>query len=56
MAVIWVGLTTVTPVAFAPPNLTAVAPVRLVPVIVTLVPAAVGPAVGLTLLTVGAAT
>ena len=43
----------VAPVA---PNLTAVAPVRFVPVIVTLVPPAVGPALGLTAVTVGAAT
>ena len=42
--------------AVAVPNLTAVEPVRLVPVIVTLVPPAVGPAVGLTPVTVGAAT
>ena len=56
VAVIEVALLTVKPVALVAPNLTAVAPVRLVPVIVTLVPPAVGPAVGLTLLTVGAAT
>ena len=42
-------------VAAVEPNLTAVAPVKLVPVIVTLFPPAVGPAVGLTLVTVGAA-
>ena len=38
------------------PNLTAVAPARLVPVIVTVVPPAVGPAVGVTCVTVGAGT
>ena len=36
------------------PNFTAVAPVKLVPVIVTVVPPAVGPEVGLTAVTVGA--
>ena len=37
------------------PNLTAVAFARLVPVTVTLVPPAAGPALGLTAVTVGAA-
>ena len=37
------------------PNLTAVALARLVPVIVTVVPPPVGPAAGLTPVTVGAA-
>ena len=46
VAVIWVALLTVTLVALVVPNLTAVAPVKLVPVIVTLVPPAVGPATG----------
>ena len=41
-------------VAAVDPNLTAVAPVRLVPVIVTLVPPASGPAGGATCVTVGA--
>ena len=54
VAVIEVALTTVTPVAAAPPNVTAGAPVKLVPVMVTDVPPAVGPEFGLTLLTVGA--
>jgi hypothetical protein len=36
------------------PKSTAVAPVKPVPVIVTLVPPAVGPLLGLTLVTVGA--
>ena len=39
-----------------PPNVTAVAPVKLVPVMVTDVPPAAGPEFGLTLVTVGAAT
>ena len=38
------------------PNLTSVAPVRLVPVMTTLVPPAVGPETGETPVTVGAAT
>ena len=42
-------------VAAVEPNLTAVAPVRLVPVIVTDVPPPVGPAVGAICATVGAA-
>ncbi len=42
-----VGETTVTFVAAAPPMLTLVAPVRLVPVIVTDVPPVVGPEKGL---------
>jgi hypothetical protein len=40
-------------VAAVDPNLTALAPVRFVPVIVTLVPPPSGPAVGLTAVTVG---
>jgi hypothetical protein len=55
-AVICVSLLTVKLVAATAPKLTAVALVKLVPVIVTLVPPAVGPAVGLTLVTVGGAT
>ena len=43
-------------VAAKVPNLTAVAPERLVPVTVTRVPPATGPAVGLTDVTVGAPT
>ncbi len=38
------------------PNFTAVAPVKLVPVIVTVVPPVVGPLVGDTLVTVGTGT
>ena len=46
---------TTTPVAAFAPKCTAVAPVRLVPVMVTLVPPAVGPLVGATEVTVGTA-
>ncbi len=53
VAVISVSLTGVNELAAVEPNLTAVAPVRLVPVIVTLVPPVVGPDDGLTLVTVG---
>ena len=56
VAVIDVAELTVKPVAAVAPNLTAVAPVKPVPVIVTLVPPAVGPAVGEIEVTVGAAT
>ena len=41
------------PVAATAPNCTAVAPVRLVPVMVTGLPPVVGPEVGLTPVTVG---
>jgi hypothetical protein len=47
---------TVTEVAAIPPNETAVAPVKLVPLIVTLVPPLVEPLLGLRLETVGAGT
>ena len=56
MAVICVELTTVTLVALAVPNLTLVAPARLVPVIVTLVPPPVGPEAGLIPVTAGEPT
>jgi hypothetical protein len=56
VAVIWVPDTTVNVVAERSPNDTAVAPVNPVPVIVTEVPPATGPALGLTPVTVGAAT
>ena len=56
VAVIIVALTTVTPVAAAPPNITAVAPVKLVPVMVTAVPPASGPLVGEMPVTVGGGT
>jgi hypothetical protein len=54
VAVIEVAFTTETLVAAAPPTVTPVAPVKFVPVIVTLVPPAVGPEFGLTEVTVGA--
>jgi hypothetical protein len=53
VAVIEVALTTVTPVAAAPPIVTDVAPVRFVPVIVTEVPPRVIPVAGDTAITVG---
>jgi hypothetical protein len=56
VAVICVALFTVNVVAPVAPNFTAVAPVKFVPVMVTLVPPAAGPLAGLTLVTVGAAT
>jgi hypothetical protein len=55
-AVIVVEFTTVTLVAATPPMVTPVAPVRLVPVIVTLVPPEAKPMVGLMAVTVGTAT
>jgi hypothetical protein len=54
VAVIWVGLSTVNEVAGLPPKFTAEAPVKLLPPIVTLVPPAAGPELGLTLVTAGA--
>jgi hypothetical protein len=54
MAVIWVALLTVNEVAAVLPNLTMVAPVKLLPVIVTLVPPVVGPVFGPIDVTVGA--
>jgi hypothetical protein len=56
IAVIVVLLRTVTLVAGFRPKLTAMAPVRLVPVIVTSVPPPKGPATGLIAETVGAST
>ena len=55
-AVICVAETTVNDAAATPPNVTAEASVKFVPAIVTLVPPAVGPLLGLTESTVGAAT
>src|SRR5438876_9601826 len=52
VATIWVAVWVVIVAALAP-NLTAVAPPRFVPVIVTLVPPVVGPASGLTVVTTG---
>jgi hypothetical protein len=54
VAVIDVALLTVNAEAADPPKVTAVAPVKLVPVIDTLVPPVVGPLVGETDVTVGA--
>ena len=54
LAVIVVSLTTVKLVAAVVPKSTAVAPVKPLPVIVTNVPPAAGPAVGLRPVTVGA--
>ncbi len=56
VAVIWVAELTVKPVAGVAPKTTAVAPVRPVPVIVTVVPPEPGPDVGEIDVTVGAAT
>ena len=56
VAVTVVSLPTDTLVAAVPPIFTPVAPVRFVPVMVTLVPPAIGPPLGLILVTVGAAT
>jgi hypothetical protein len=53
VAVIWVSELTVTLVAAVAPNLTDVAPVKPVPVIVTTVPPAAGPEVGLMPVTLG---
>ena len=46
VALIWVADTTVNEVAAVGPNVTPVAPVKLVPVIVTVVPPTVGPELG----------
>ena len=54
IAVIKVSLTTDTPVADVPSKITAVAPIRFVPVMVTPVPPAVEPDVGEILITIGA--
>ena len=53
VAVIWVALFTVKLVAATPPMVTAVAPVKSVPVIVIEVPPVVAPVFGETLETVG---
>ena len=55
VAVIWVAELTVKLAAAVAPNVTAVAPVKFVPVIVTVVPPAIGPEVGEIDVTVGAA-
>ena len=54
MAVSWVGLTNVTPVAAVPPKVTVAPETKFVPVIVTEVPPDVGPVFGLTEVIVGA--
>jgi hypothetical protein len=54
--VIVVLFTTVTFVAAVPPNVTVAPAAKFVPVIVTAVPPAVVPLLGLTLLTVGLVT
>ena len=54
VAVIEVALTTVKE-ALVPPNFTALALLKLVPVMVTLVPPAVGPLAGVIAVTVGTA-
>ena len=54
VAVIVLALTTETPVAACPPNLTRVAPIRFVPEMVTAVPPIVGPEAGAMLVNVGA--
>ena len=54
VAMIDAALLTVKLVALVAPNLTAVAPVKLVPVMATVVPPAVVPEVGDTFVTVGA--
>jgi len=56
VAVIEVLLTTTTLVAAVPPNVTVAPLTKFVPVIVTPVPPAVDPLLGLTLLTVGGMT
>jgi hypothetical protein len=56
VAVIEVSLVTVKPVAGVGPKFTAVAPVNPVPVRVTVVPPAVGPAIGEMPVTTGAVT
>ena len=54
VAVTLVADSALTPLALVEPNLTSLAPVRFVPVIVTVVPPAAGPLVGSTFVTVGA--
>ena len=56
VAVISLGDSTLTPVAAPEANLTALAPVRLLPLIVTAVAPAAGPELGSTLETVGGTT
>jgi hypothetical protein len=53
VALMVVGFTTEKVVAAAPPKVTLLAPVKFVPVMVTLFPPATGPELGLTEVTVG---
>src|SRR2546426_12183963 len=53
VALICVALTTLTPVAVAPPTVTVAVASKFVPLIVIAVPPVVGPEVGLTPVTVG---
>ncbi len=46
IAVIWVGELTVNEAAFTPPKVTAVTPVKLLPVIITVVPPTLLPVFG----------
>ena len=55
VAVIELALMTVNDAAAIPPNFTLVAPVKFVPLMVTLVPPALEPVFGLMLVTVGCA-
>ena len=55
VTVICVGVSTVNDAAAVVPNLTAVAPLKFAPKMVTLVPPAAGPLSGLMLFTMGAA-
>ena len=55
VAVICVAELTVKPVAAVAPKVTAVAPLKLVPVMVKLVPPPVGPLIGVKAVTVGLA-
>ena len=56
IAIIEVTFSTEKLVAAVPPKVTAVAPVKFVPVMLTLVPPASGPVCGKTLTTVGSDT
>jgi hypothetical protein len=56
VAVTWVALTTLTPVAAVPPTVTVAPAAKFVPVIVMTVPPDAGPDVGLTAPTVGGTT
>nr|WP_280295041.1 hypothetical protein [Nocardia abscessus] len=55
-AVIWVAELTVNELAGVAPKLTAVAPVRFVPVMTTVVPPVTGPAFGTNVVRAGTAT